>query len=181
MLRGTCIFVACALALLLAACASDGSFVNPFEQSEPSTTGASYYFSEFSDVPIPNDMEEKRGETYISFAPSGVKCGTQTFKGRMEVVSLMNSMRRNMASNGWTLRSLLRSSESVLVFDKSDRVCSLQISDGLIYTTMQVFMSPRLEGDSGSADVSAYSHPAAQAGRASGAGAPPSGQQPLSQ
>ena len=134
------------LILILTGCASDGSLTNPFSSSEDSPE-IPYYLSEFSDVPIPQGMKEEKGETYISFAPSGLKCGVQHFSGRVELVSLMNAMRRNMAAHGWVLRALLRSGESVLVFEKADSVCTMHISDGRIYTTMILFMSPRLDGD----------------------------------
>ncbi|MDR1359912.1 MAG: hypothetical protein LBJ82_02925 [Deltaproteobacteria bacterium] len=135
------------LALILAGCAADGSLRNPFSSSEDSTLESPYYLSEFSDVPIPQDMTEDKDETYISFAPSGLKCGVQHFSGRVEAVSLMNSMRRNMAAHGWILRALLRSRESILVFEKADSVCTMHIIDGRIYTSMILFMSARLDGD----------------------------------
>jgi hypothetical protein len=135
------------LVISLAGCAADGSLKNPFSSSGEEPLDSPYYLSEFSDVPIPREMSEEKDETYISFAPSGQKCGVQYFSGRVELVSLMNAMRRNMAAHGWTLRALLRSQESVLVFEKADSVCTLHITDGRIYTSMILFMSPRLEGD----------------------------------
>lgn len=151
----------CALVLLCTACASDGTFTNPFIASKPDPSGSSYYFSEFGDVPIPNEMTESKNDTFITFAPSGVKCGVQRFTGRVDVVSLMNTMRANMAANGWTLRSLLRAQESVLVFEKPDRIASLQISDGMVYTQMRLFMSSRLEGDSTAVEINPYTPKAA--------------------
>lgn len=138
-----------AITLLCAACASDGSFRNPFASETPEPSGTGFYFSEFADVPIPNEMSEKTSDTFITFASSGTKCGVQRFTGRVDVVSLMNTMRQNMSANGWVLRSLLRSKESVLVFEKPDRVVALHIVDGLLATEMRVFMTSRLEGDSG--------------------------------
>lgn len=166
------------LTLFLAGCASDGSLVNPFSDGEDAgqPVSAPYFYSEFPDVPIPNEMSEERGKTYISFAPSGMKCGVQHFSGRLEVVSLMNAMRRNLANHGWTLRALLRSKESILVFEKNNLICTMHISDGMIYTDMIIFMSPRLEGDSTAADFTAYQQP-------NGGSAAPytDGSQPLSQ
>ena len=167
-------FRAAVLGLLLvmaSGCASDGSFVNPFDSSsstsesdggyqDTSSTGSQYYFAEFPDVPVPNDMSEKTSSTFVTFAPSGEKCGVQEFSGRYDAVSLMNTLRKNMADNGWTLRSMLRSKESVLVFDKQERVCSIVINDGLIYTSMKVYMSTRLQGDGssgGGSTIPAYS------------------------
>lgn len=146
----------CLMFLAAAGCASDGSFTNPFASKESAPTSG-YYYSEFSDIPIPNELAESRSDTFITFAQSGVKCGTQRFTGRVEVVSLMNTMRRYMASNGWTLRSLLRARESTLVFEKPDRIATFQISDGVMNTEMRVFVSSRLEGDSSAVDINSYS------------------------
>lgn len=142
--------------VLLAGCASDGSFNNPFSSSDASAPGTGHFYSEFEGIPVPNEMSESRNDTFITFAPSGIKCGTQRFTGRVEAVSLMNTMRRLMANNGWTLRSFLRAKESILIFEKSDRVASIQISDGLVNTEMRIVVSSRLEGDFG-ADVTTYS------------------------
>jgi hypothetical protein len=146
---------------LAGSCASDGTFTNPFasKNEEPSSA---YFFSEFSDIPIPNELSESRNDTFITFAPSGIKCGTQRFTGRVEIVSLMNTLRRHMSNNGWTLRSLIRARESSLVFDKPDRVASFQINDGLITTELRLFVSSRLEGDAGAA--AAYVPPAPSSG-----------------
>ena len=157
------ILLCCLAALCFAGCASDGSLTNPFASAEPpSPTG--YYFSEFADIPIPNDMSESRSDTFITFAPSGLKCGTQLFSGRVEAVSLMNTVRRNMAANGWTLRSLLRAKESTLVFEKADRIVTFQISDGAIFTGMRIFVSPRLDGDSSSVNIAPSSPRASASG-----------------
>ena len=143
--------------LLVMGCASDGGVSNPFETSVP-VPGGDYYFSEFADVPIPNDMSESKSDTYTSAQGPGLRSGFQKFSGRVDALALIRTMRRNMADHGWVLRSFLRSKESVLVFEKPDRVCSIQISDGMIYTDMRVFVSSRLEGDSGEVDY-ATSYP----------------------
>ncbi len=166
------------LVVLLGGCAKDGSFSNPFADPQPAPTSP-YYIGEFPDIPIPNDMSEASGDTFVTFAPNGLKCGTQRFSGRVELVSLMNTMRRNMAANGWTLRSLLRSKESILVFEKSDRIASLVFSDGMVFTDMRLFLSPRLQGDSSGVDLQTYTTPGAQksagAGKPAGNPAPSSG------
>ena len=160
------IMLLCLTTVMFTGCASDGSFVNPFESNDGGNAPANpYFFAEFPDVPIPNAVSEDSGKTFVTFAPSGVKSGVQVFSGYgADNVALMNSMRRNMASNGWTLRSLLRSKSSIMVFEKPDRICSVVVQDGMVSTTMHVFMSPRLEGDSASLDISAFSQPAPTGG-----------------
>ena len=158
-MRSRFILFVLAAVILCAGCASDGSFSNPFETATP-TPGGNYYFGEFSDVPIPNDMSESSGDTFVTAHQSGIKSGVQKFSGRVDAISLIKTMRRNMADHGWVLRSLLRSTESVLVFEKPEKICSIQISDGTFSTSMRIFLSPRLDGDSMDLDISAYSAPA---------------------
>lgn len=165
------------LACMLSACASDGSFVNPFASEPKSESG--FYFSEFPDIPIPNEMSESSSDTFVTFAPSGLKCGVQRFSGRVELVSLMNTMRKGMAANGWSLRSLLRAKESVLVFDKPDRMAAFQISDGTFTTEMRIFVTSRLEGDAPAEFENTGFIPPTSTGAESAAAT--DGQQPLDQ
>jgi hypothetical protein len=146
-----------ALVVLFAGCASNGSFPNPFSACDNSAPSGGHFFSEFEDIPIPNEMREISGDSVITFAPTGVKCGMQRFQGRVEMVSLMNTMRRSMANHGWTLRSLLRAQRSILIFEKHDRMAFIEIIDGMLETEMRIVVSARLEGDSSSLDVRAYS------------------------
>lgn len=151
------------LAVFSAGCASDGSFQNPFATSseENAAPASGFYYSEFEDIPVPSEMSESGSDTVVTFAPSGIKCGMQRFTGRVEVVSLMNTMRKHMASNGWTLRSLLRAKRSILVFEKPDRIASFEIADGLMSTEMRIVVSSRLEGDAAGLDANSYAAPAA--------------------
>lgn len=144
---------------LLSGCAADGGFSNPFVDNTPPPSSP-YYFDEFSDLPIPNEMTEVTSDSVISSAPNGVKTGIQRFQGRVEAVSLINAMRKNMKSQGWILRSIFRAQQTILTYEKNDRICSLYITDGMIYTDMRVFMSQRLEGDSSDLDLSQYTSPA---------------------
>ena len=143
------------LVLLLTGCAG-GALVNPFSSSDSGPVGG-HFFSEFEDIPVPNEMREISSDSIITFAPTGVKCGMQRFKGRVEAVSLMNAMRRNMAGHGWTLRSLLRAQRSILIFEKRDRMAFVEITEGRLNTEMRIIVSARLEGDSVGLDVRAYS------------------------
>lgn len=126
----------------LVGCGADGSISNPFSTPEPPSTP--FYFADFNDIPLPHPMSEVKSESVITFATSGVKCGVQRFKGSVDASSLIATMRNNMISQGWALTSMLRANESVLTFEKHDRLCTLYITDDTIYTNMRVFVTPRL-------------------------------------
>ena len=159
MKKWTPLFLLC-FVIVLGGCGKDGSLVNPFAE-DTSTPPPPTFVAEFPDIPIPREMSEPivSSNTFVTFTSSGAKCGVQKFSGRVELVSLMNSMRKNMAANGWSLRSLLRSKDSILVFEKPDRMATLVFTDGMVFTDMEIFVSPRLQGDSANLDLSAYSTP----------------------
>lgn len=132
-----------AMALAFTGCATTGSS----DGSGDSSSGAparEYYQEEFSDISIPIDMDVVSGETFVTYSPGGMKVGIQQFKGRVEIGSLVSTMQRYMQRDGWTLRAVFRANKSVLIFEKSDKICVLSMSDGMIYTTMMVFVSPKL-------------------------------------
>lgn len=137
---------------LFVGCASNGSLTNPFADDSP-PPATPYYYDEFPDIPIPNEMSEVKNDTVISSTSSGTRVGIELFRGRVDSVSLINAMRRNMMSQGWTLRSLFRAKQTILVYEKSDRITTLYITDGLVYADLRVFVSPVLHGDSVDMDV----------------------------
>ena len=112
--------------------------------SDPISTGLNYYYDEFADVAIPREMTPEKKETFITFSADGVKLGTQIVSGRVEMASLVNAMQGHMARDGWSLRSVFRSTRSVMIFERADRICSIYIADGVIDTTMLIFVSPKL-------------------------------------
>lgn len=134
-----------------AGCIADGTVSNPFAETAPPPTNP-YYYDDFTDIPIPNEMVKVNTEGFITYASTGSKCGIQRYKARVDAGSLVSTMRNNMMAQGWSLRSFLRAQQSILTYEKGDRFCTLYISDDTIYTNMFVFVSPRLDGDTGAAN-----------------------------
>lgn len=112
--------------------------------SDPISTGLNYYYDEFSDVAIPREMSPDKKETFITFNTTGVKLGTLMVTGRVELASLVDAMRGHMQRDGWSLRSVFRSSRSIIIFEKADRMCSMYLSEGMLTTEMLIFVSLRL-------------------------------------
>ena len=157
----------CLLLAFAAGCAADGSLVNPFGEEAP-PPAMPYYFDEFPDVPIPNEMSKVAENSFLTYAGDNSKCGIVHYRARVEAGSLITSMRSNMASQNWTLRSFLRGKQSVLTFEKDSRVCTITISDDTIYTNMMIFIAPRLNGDTG--DVGLVVGPAATSAKSGTSG-----------
>lgn|GEM_PF-1383709 len=129
------------LSLTIAGCAGSNSEGG----SDPLSSGLTYYYSEFPDVAIPNEMLPEKSDTFISFAGDGTKLGTQYFKGRVELASLVNAMYGHMQRDNWSMRSQFRANRSaIMIFEQPGRMCSIYMHEDMISTGMLIFVSPRL-------------------------------------
>ncbi len=146
MRRLTHIACLCLMALALAGCfgSSSSDTGSTAGSADTSAPARDYYYDQFPDVAIPVDMSASAKDTFITYTADGLKLGMQVFSGRVEMGSLITVMQRYMLRDGWNLRSVFRAHRSILVFERSDRICALYISEGLVYTEMLVFVSPRL-------------------------------------
>lgn len=104
---------------------------------------ANFYYADFDDVPIPRELTIEKGSSTL-LTSSGIKVGTENFKGKVDVTSLNKAMVGYMTQDGWKLISYLRGEKSILVFEKPDRVCVLYILDSSYSTGMQVFVTPKV-------------------------------------
>ena len=136
----------CTIVLMLLLSLALGGCIgsNSDSGSDPISSGLNYYYGEFPDVAIPNEMQPEKTDTFISYTGDGVKLGTQYFKGRVELASLVNAMQGHLQRDNWTLRSVFRARGAILIFEQPNRMCSIYIHEDLINTGMLVFVSPKL-------------------------------------
>jgi hypothetical protein len=90
-------------------------------------------------------MSPDKSDTFITYSGDGIKLGTQMFKGRVEIASLVNAMQGHLQRDGWNLRSVFRATKgAILIFEQQRKMCSMYIFEDLINTGMLVFVSPKL-------------------------------------
>lgn len=131
--------------MLVLSLALGGCFTSDSDSgSDPISQGLTYYYAEFPDVAIPNEMQPEKNDTFISYTADGVKLGTQYFKGRVEIASLVRAMQGHLQRDSWTLRSVFRARGAILIFEQPNRMCSIYIHEDIINTGMLVFVSPKL-------------------------------------
>ena len=119
--------------------------LNSTSDEDPVSAGLSYYYAEFSDVAIPNEMKLEPKDTFITYTADGVKLGTQLFKGRVEMGSLLNALQGYMHRDSWNLRSMIRSNKgAILIFEKQQRMCSMYVFEDIVNTGLLVYVSPKL-------------------------------------
>lgn len=126
-----------------------------FQKSNSSTSSASaeaapqpqtmdnYY--DFDDIPVPQEMELQGDDSFILETPTE-RSGVMVFKGKVEIQSLRNYYINNMARENWTMRSAIKSSRTILVFEKPGRYCIITMTDGQFSTQMEIWVTPRANG-----------------------------------
>ena len=103
------------------------------------------YFAEFSDVPVPRDMEVDSGSVNVS-DHMGQKNGYVRFTGSVDVFSLQDAMAYNMHQQSWSPLSIFKSKNGIMVFEKGERICVLEITSSFPNTVMRIWVTPKMHG-----------------------------------
>jgi uncharacterized UPF0146 family protein len=94
---------------------------------------------EFDDVLIPREMDVHKESSAI-YRREGMSAGLLRLAGRVETNSLMRYFQNNMTNEGWRLISQFRSPQSLMIFQKDNRMAVIAIEDGDIETFADVWV-----------------------------------------
>lgn len=138
----------------------------PVETYDEVTSG-----TEFSDITLPGDMTRVSDETNF-FETRQFKMGILVYEGRVDFNSLIDFMINTMVKRKWIVQSTLKSARTTLVFEKPNKSCVIQISEGTIYTRMAITAVELKTGSSSSSGSSGSSgsYPASPAPAKTGSG-----------
>lgn len=133
-------FTALLLVLLAVSCAQmqPGGTTPP---PPPEQEQADFYY-DFDDILVPREMELQSNDSFILETPT-MKSGVMVFTGKVEITSLTNYFINNMMKDNWQLRSAFKSNRTILVFEKMDRYCIMNITDDKFTTLLEIWVSPR--------------------------------------
>ena len=98
-------------------------------------------YHEFDDVLIPSEMKIERDESFI-YQTAGFTVGILALKGRVEVTSLIDFFEKNMPRDNWRLVSQFKSPRTMMLFQKQNRWCIVDISEGTYNTYAKVWVAP---------------------------------------
>jgi hypothetical protein len=141
-----------ALLLATAGC-SALSKDKPADSSPPPKAGksdqAAPIYLDFDDVLIPGEMEIDRDESFV-YQTSGFTVGSLSLKGRVEVGSLIAFFEKNMPRDNWRMVSQFKSPQrTMMLLQKQNRWCVLEISEGAYNTYAKVWVSPTINPTAG--------------------------------
>lgn len=98
-------------------------------------------FYDFPDVPVPPELQIVRKDSSV-FQTTSFKTGVLVFKGRVDYVSVLDFYLSAMPQQNWKLRGSSRYGRSILVFEKSERICVINIEPETWYTYVEIYVIP---------------------------------------
>lgn len=154
--------LAMALVLAVSGCGNSvlkdrGGTQDKSAPAAPQTEAVGAY-QEFDDVLIPNEMELVDKSSFVFETPQ-FKTGIVTYKGRVNAVSLANFFEKELPKDNWRLRSKMKYNRTILVFEKPDRDCIINIIDQTFDTVLEIMVAPRMDPARGAQPAPVQSAP----------------------
>ena len=100
-----------------------------------------YY--DFGDVPIPPELKLNTKSSFV-YRTSGFSAGVLDLKGRVEMSSLIKYFENNMTRDKWQPVSSFKSYRTILLFQKENRWCVINITDERANTHVEIWVAPTL-------------------------------------
>ena len=142
MRRGTggVYWVMLVLLLMVAACSSTPKTTDGSEAKEKDNQDAPLYY-DFGDVLIPRELELDVNSSFV-YHTSGFTAGILAFKSKVEIGSMINFFESNMAKDNWQAVGIFKSPRTLLLFQKENRWCVINITDNRWDTLVEIWVAP---------------------------------------
>lgn len=128
--------------LLATGCSTWNRLTGQEEQQPLSKTEApnvAYY--SFPDIPVPKELELVRDKSFV-YETSNLRTGLLVLKGNVDVNSLEQYFRTNMAKNGWRFINGFKYATIILNYMKEDRAAHIRISREAWSTWVEIWVGP---------------------------------------
>ncbi len=117
--------------------------------STPKDEGPVPLYYDFGDVLIPSELKINKKTSFV-FQTPGLSAGVLSLKGRVESTSLIAFFENNMAKDAWKKVSSFKSPRTILMFQKANRWCVINITDGDFNTSVEIWVAPTIsDSDTG--------------------------------
>lgn len=98
-------------------------------------------FIDFPDIPIPNELQLEEENSFV-FHAGGFKTGILTLRGRVDTNSVITFFQAAMPRENWKPRGGFSYRRSILIFEKPDKTCVINLYEKLYYTYVEIYVAP---------------------------------------
>jgi hypothetical protein len=138
--------IAACLLTLLAGCANmpylgqTNSAAQQTGAAAPGGEKSNVVYYDFDDIAVPADFKLINESSLVLTGP--VKSGVLVFDGRVKAVSTAEWMATMMGRDNWRMKGCSKYGRTLMVFEKPGKMAVITISDGNIYTRLEVWVLP---------------------------------------
>jgi len=129
-----------ALLLLTVACSSTPKTTDGSAAKEKDEKNAPLYY-DFEDVLVPREIKLNAQSSFV-YHTSGFTAGVLVFKSKVERNSLIQFFENNMTKDNWQAVSSFKSPRTLLLFQKENRWCVINITDNNWDTLVEIWVAP---------------------------------------
>jgi len=98
-----------------------------------------YY--DFEDVLVPRELEQDSNSSFV-YHTDGLTAGVLVYTSKVELNSLVDFFVNNMANDNWQQVGVFKSPRTLLLFQKHNRWCVINITDDKYNTTVEIWVAP---------------------------------------
>jgi hypothetical protein len=99
-------------------------------------------YHDFNDVLIPPGYKLDKKSTFV-FQTPGFSAGVLVFRGKIRLSPLIRFFNENMGEDNWRLISSFKSPRTLLIYNKENRWCVINISTG--DSKVEIWLAPTME------------------------------------
>ena len=129
-----------ALVLFCVACSSPPKTTDGSEAREKDEKNAPLYY-DFDDVLVPRELKLNAKASFV-YQTAGLTAGVLVFTSKVERSSLIQFFENNMAKDNWQAVSSFKSPRTLLVFQKENRWCVINVTDNKWDTLVEIWAAP---------------------------------------
>lgn len=137
------IFLVAILFVLLTGCATTDPGPEQMDTMVPEFTGPGPIYYDFGDILLPRELQLDRKASFVHYS-DGISAGLLVLRGNVESKSLIAFFENNMRKDNWRMKGSIKSSESMLLFQKEARWCMIHIRETFRNTHVQIWVLPSM-------------------------------------
>ncbi len=125
--------------------ASAGSGKAGHTSGKGGTTGPLPKYYDFEDIPVPYELNIDKGESFI-YQTSNFKAGVLVLTGRVDPSSVVSFFSVTLPRENWKLLGGFRYHRSIMVFEKGQRICLINVKESPLKTYVEIYVAPMVDG-----------------------------------
>ena len=127
--------------LLLATGCSTWKRVIGQEEPVPKSEAPNVAYYSFPDIPIPKELELNRDKSFV-YETSNLRTGVLVLSGNVDINSLEQYFRTNMAKNGWRFVNGFKYATVMMNYAKEDKAALIRIARENFSTWVEIWVGP---------------------------------------